>query len=1126
MKKLIFPSIIIFFLCGSALAQHTRGSGFNEGILDMQKYPIQFDKLDAAPSDPPCDEMFLYARASDDTGDTALHMLDCLSTETELGAASAGGGSSLFTDSGTSTFLTSTTDDFIVGSTIMVAPFSVDVSTNTVRVGEGNAVNAVLDMYASDGDTGSITYNTNDAWAFEGGNIGIGTTDPDNPLVLALEEGVNTQNKGLSVQRDGGYIVLGNGTSNTTIFQPTITGQAGGFNTFGLKFRGVSYLTDSPGAALVQFQATNSTINGPIADGFKAIEFSNFADVHMIIMGDGQIGMGTTDPKTNLHVYEASPSADQELFKIGTIDDTSRFVVDEDGDLDMDGTFATNGQVTVVNSGFTPATLKSAGGDSDGILQLRDGTSNVIDISLWAGGNDSYINVANLGIGTSTPTELLTVAGTTNTVGLTVTGTFNVPNSTTLPSFCNPGDLYQDTDATSGQQVYACESGSFVLQGDGNSGGTGLFTDGGSSTYLTSVTDDFLIGSSQKEGSLFIVDVANGSVGIGTTSTLDSFNVADGMDLTHTATQDDDHALEIDLDAAGFGDVKAVDIVYTTGAISSGEDESVILVNIDESASTGGDVIGLEVLATEGSAEVYGLGVGVGISPIVQLSGAFEDMDSALVIAVDRLAEFISSASDIAIFVADNDTVTIGDAEQFQEIEFLLDTVASGAGIDPTFEYSTGVGTWATFSPTDGTNGMRNTGIVKWLLSDIPSWAVGTGSEYLIRITRTRNSLTTNPIEDKVQIAKATKFKWNKDAQLSVFDLTTTGTITSTSATDGWAGMTIANTTPDLTVGTTLVTLQFDDINDSEMTFLRFMSNVDSTPTVEGYFSQSGKYVTEGGVVFEGAAASANWKPTATGENKVIIWSSGNDNWVFYNETSAPASTNDAVNAFIADSTNAGMSADQEVFEVGKGSTATESGSYVELMAIDEDGDMSISGSLVLPNESPNCPELELDANGRLICVADDAGSSGTGFMDLPVESAKVWGDFIVNGTMAIDAGEGHWKLLADTTTHEYAGWQRRIPASYSSGLISKIQYTMASATSGTIELEIDMMCTSDGDSADINTLSFDTVNSSGGVTVPGTAGHLDEISITLTNNDSVAAGDLCFIKVGTRHRWNRHGNG
>ena len=262
-------------------------------------------------------------------------------------------------------------------------------------------------------------------------------------------------------------------------------------------------------------------------------------------------------------------------------------------------------------------------------------------------------------------------------------------------------------------------------------------------------------------------------------STLGHLDFTGEFDILHTATGTDEHALEIILDADGNGDVKALDIDYITGAIATGQDEAIILVNIDESAATGGDVIGLEVIATEGSAKVTGLGVGVGVGVVEQLSGVFTDMDSALVNATDRLAEFISAASDIEMFSANTDTVTIGNAAKFEEIEFLLATVSS-KNIQPTFEFSTGSGTWDTFTPVDGTNGMLNNGVIAWFDSDIPTWATGTGSEYLIRITRNRTGSITSPIEDKVQIAEATEFYWDKDADVKVASLTSTDLTAST----------------------------------------------------------------------------------------------------------------------------------------------------------------------------------------------------------------------------------------------------------------------------------------------------------------------------------------------------------
>ncbi len=59
--------------------------------------------------------------------------------------------------------------------------------------------------------------------------------------------------------------------------------------------------------------------------------------------------------------------------------------------------------------------------------------------------------------------------------------TLRVPNSNTLPGSCSAGEVFLDTDATSGQRWYACESGIFVLQG-GSGSGSGDVTDVGDCT--------------------------------------------------------------------------------------------------------------------------------------------------------------------------------------------------------------------------------------------------------------------------------------------------------------------------------------------------------------------------------------------------------------------------------------------------------------------------------------------------------------------------------------------------------------------------------------------------------------------------------------------------------------------
>jgi hypothetical protein len=62
--------------------------------------------------------------------------------------------------------------------------------------------------------------------------------------------------------------------------------------------------------------------------------------------------------------------------------------------------------------------------------------------------------------------------------------------------------------------------------------------------------------------------------------------------------------------------------------------------------------------------------------------------------------------------------------------------------------------------------------------------------------------------------------------------------------------------------------------------------------------------------------------------------------------------------------------------------------------------------------------------------------------------------------------------------------------------------------------IDVSVMAVSSGDSADINTESYDTVNTCTDAAVPGTAGHLDTLSCTLTNADSLAASDYAKFKL------------
>jgi hypothetical protein len=104
-------------------------------------------------------------------------------------------------------------------------------------------------------------------------------------------------------------------------------------------------------------------------------------------------------------------------------------------------------------------------------------------------------------------------------------------------------------------------------------------------------------------------------------------------------------------------------------------------------------------------------------------------------------------------------------------------------------------------------------------------------------------------------------------------------------------------------------------------------------------------------------------------------------------------------------------------------------------------------------------------------------------------------------------------QLAFDATTEEWVTWAFRMPADYSSAPVAKVQYKMASATTGGVTWDVRVSATSDGDAQDVDAQDFGSANT-GSATVPGTAGHLDEISVTLTNADSLAAGDYVVIRL------------
>jgi len=104
-------------------------------------------------------------------------------------------------------------------------------------------------------------------------------------------------------------------------------------------------------------------------------------------------------------------------------------------------------------------------------------------------------------------------------------------------------------------------------------------------------------------------------------------------------------------------------------------------------------------------------------------------------------------------------------------------------------------------------------------------------------------------------------------------------------------------------------------------------------------------------------------------------------------------------------------------------------------------------------------------------------------------------------------------QLQFDATTDESAMWQLQMPGDYASGPVLDVLYKAASATTGAFRFEGRLAAITSGDATDADAKAFATTNSAGD-TVPGTAGHVGDFSITLTNADSVAAGDFVVVQL------------
>src|SRR4030065_2666940 len=105
--------------------------------------------------------------------------------------------------------------------------------------------------------------------------------------------------------------------------------------------------------------------------------------------------------------------------------------------------------------------------------------------------------------------------------------------------------------------------------------------------------------------------------------------------------------------------------------------------------------------------------------------------------------------------------------------------------------------------------------------------------------------------------------------------------------------------------------------------------------------------------------------------------------------------------------------------------------------------------------------------------------------------------------------------LAFDGAANDTAYWTLVAPQGVTGTLTVILSLIMASAITGDTDWDVAVEAFSSGDAVDLDaTTSFDTVNRTDNTAVPGTAGYLQQITVTLTNSDALAAAGLVRISI------------
>ena len=257
----------------------------------------------------------------------------------------------------------------------------------------------------------------------------------------------------------------------------------------------------------------------------------------------------------------------------------------------------------------------------------------------------------------------------------------------------------------------------------------------------------------------------------------------------HGAGMPGTKAMYIDVEANGYSDTHAFNIDFTTGAIGLGSESHIIEVNIDGIGASGGCVEAFSVnLINQGSLTcVTALDIGPQVDVLNQITGTYGASNKSW-----WYDNNISTYTDITtgtfqVLTHNNDIVYIGKTSGTFNSTLINLSIGASANVLPVFTYWNGTA-WTAFSPTDGTNGMQQSGTISFNGSLLSGWTATTvngSTQYWIRIQRTKSGLPTPPTISSIQINAGGVYSWDKNGLIKASGLILDGVPTFSGTTQG-----------------------------------------------------------------------------------------------------------------------------------------------------------------------------------------------------------------------------------------------------------------------------------------------------------------------------------------------------